>query len=214
MFSVVNENGSCYCSLKLSGMRLDRQITTEIDPNDQIFRQSYRQPLKSLLHHLNNLRIPDREGLILQFSRYSLEIRTAETESFEGSDTLQSTWRSLLEPITIENPVYPPLQSFPVSICGLSPDWFHFLLDAAGSNNLLTKSTLILHCQAGNNNGLKLILPGSNRAEIDVGSFNFTSIRCDAAHSVMVSLREMSALMNLARKLNSLVDFYFGPAGQ
>ena len=147
---MVNENSSCFSSLRVAGNRLRGQLGQEINPSNPIFSQSYRQPLRPLLHHLNTIKAS--EGIILRFSRVSLEICTGPSET-----ETESSWRSLLEPVTIETPIYPPLEAFPVEISGLSSDWFHFLADAVGSSSLSSKSTLIMSTSQGRN-VLKLIL--------------------------------------------------------
>lgn len=207
LFTVVNENRSCFSSLKLQGIRLTKQLSSEIDPSSLIFSQAYQQPLKALLFHLQHL---DNEidNLMLEFTQDSLHFGT---EFGEGNS---SSWRSLLQPISIENPIYPPVQQFPISISGFSAEWFHFLLDGISSAGLLSKSTLIL--KVTQQTGLTLILPGTNRAEIELGTFNFWSFHLHKdiqECSIMVNLREMAALISLATKMTSKIDFYFGPAG-
>lgn len=203
MFTAVNENGSCFVSLKLQSFYLNREISTEIDPFDPIFTQSYRQPLKSLLFHLQAL--VTAEKILLEFTRFSLHIGSQVSEGLKG------TWRSDLQPVPIENPIYPPVDNFPVCIGGFTTEWFNFLLEGVSSSGLLTKSTLIL--KASPSNGLSLTLPGKNPAEIQIGQYTFTPFRCEDSCAVMVSLREFSALVHLATKLGSKIDFYFGPAG-
>lgn len=202
---MVNENRSCYSSLKLQGIRLTRQLSSEIDPSSAIFSQSYQQPLKALLFHLQCLQ--SIETLLLEFTQDSLHFGT---EPAEGSS---SSWRSLLQPVVIENPIFPPVQQFPVCISGFSGEWFHFLLECVSSAGLLSKSTLIM--KVAQESGLTLILPGTNRAEIELGAFNFWSFQlCDIREcAVMVNLREMAALIALATKMTSKIDFYFGPIG-
>ena len=202
---MVNENRSCYSSLKLQAIRLNRQLSSEIDPTSIVFSQSYQQPLKALLFHLQ--RLQSIETLLLEFTQDSLHFGT---EPVEGSS---SSWRSLLHPVSIENPVFPPVQQFPVCISGFSGEWFHCLLEGATSSSLLNKSTLVM--KATQTSGLTLLLPGTNRAEIELGTFNFWSfhMRDIRECSVMVNLREMAALIALATKMTSKIDFYFGPIG-
>ena len=205
LFSVVNENGSCYSSLKLHASRLIRQLSSDIDPSSVVFSQAYPQPLKSFLYHLEHLR-PSSELLLLEFTPFTMNLGSEPCEGVKGS------WRSTFPPIPIENPIYPPLETFPICISGFSVEWFHFLVEGVSPTGLLTKSTLIL--KASPTAGLKLILPGPiNQAEIEVGSFNFGSFRMrpnEIEGGVVVSLREMAALMTLASNLNSLIDIYFG----
>lgn len=203
MFTVVNENGSCFASLKLQSFYLNRELSTEIDPNDPIFSQSYRQPIKSLLFHLQAL--ITSEKILFEFTRFSLHFGSQVCEGLKG------TWRSVLQPVAIENPIYPPLDNFPVCIGGFTSDWFNYLLDGVSSSGLLSKSTLIL--KASPSSGLSLTLPGKNPAEIEIGQYTFTPFRCQETCAVMVSLREFSALVHLAAKLESKIDFYFGPSG-
>lgn len=205
MFTVVNENRSCFSSLKLQAIRLTRQLSSEIDPSSVVFSQAYQQPLKALLFHLQ--RLQSIETLLLEFTQDSLHFGT---EPAEGSST---SWRSHLHPVVIENPIFPPLQQFPVSISGFSGEWFHCLLEGVSSTGLLNKSTLVL--RVAQESGLTLILPGTNRAEIELGAFNFWSFQLRDLRecAVMVNLREFAALITLATKMTSKIDFYFGPAG-
>lgn len=203
MFTVVNENGSCFASLKLQSFYLNRELSPEIDPNDPIFSQSYRQPIKSLLFHLQAL--ITSEKILFEFTRFSLHFGSQVCEGLKG------TWRSVLQPVPIENPIYPPLDNFPVCIGGFTSDWFNYLLEGVSSSGLLSKSTLIL--KASPSSGLSLTLPGKNPAEIQIGQYTFTPFRCQETCAVMVSLREFSALVHLASKLESKIDFYFGPSG-
>lgn len=200
---MVNENGSCYSSLKLQSFYLNRQISTEVDAFDPIFSQSYRQPLKSFLFHLQSLNTSEK--ILLEFTRVTLHFGSEVCEGLKGS------WRSLLQPIPIENPIYSPVDNFPVCIGGFTSEWFNFLLEGVSSSSLLSKSTLIL--KASPATGLTLTLPGNNPAEIEIGQFTFTPFKCDEICSVMVSLREFSALIHLSVKLKTQIDFYFGPAG-
>lgn len=200
---MINENGSCYSSLKLQAIYLNRQLSAEIDPLDPIFAQSYRQPLKALLFHLQSLKTAEK--ILLEFTQFTLHFGS------ELCDGLKGSWRSSLQPVPIENPIYPPLSNFPVCIGGFTAEWFNFLLEGVSSTGLLSKSTLIL--KASPSTGLTLLLPGNNPAEIQIGQFTFTPFRCDEGCAVMVSLREFSALVHLSVKLNSKIDFYFGPVG-
>jgi hypothetical protein len=201
---VVNENSSCYSSLCLHASRLQNQIPTNHDANDSIFLQAYRQPLKPFLHFL--LRSASATSpLVLEFTPFSLSFRM---ELCEG---LQAVWQSVLTPGPIQNPIYGPLQAFPASISGFSVDWFHYLMEGVSNSTLLTKSTLIL--KVSPINGLRLVLPGKNQAEIEVGPFNFGEFHTNQEFSISVSLREIATLMSLAATLNSLIDFYFGPTG-
>jgi len=203
MFTVVNENGSCFASLKLQPFYLNRQLSTDINPLDPIFSQSYRQPLKSLLFHLQSL--DTSEKILLEFTRFSLHFGSQVCEGLKGA------WRSVLQPVPIESPIYPHVDNFPICIGGFTAEWFNFLLDGVNSAGLLSKSTLIL--KASPSNGLSLTLPGKNPAEIQIGHYTFTPFKCLESCAVMVSLREFSALVHLAAKLNSKIDFYFGPTG-
>ena len=207
VFSVVNENQSCYASLKLQASRLHRQLSPEIDPTSSVFTQSYLQPLKPLLFHLQRL---SSDLVLMEFTVVSVHFGSVPCAGIQGS------WRSLLGPVPIENPIYPPIDSFPIFISGFSYHNFDALVDGVSSSGLLSKSTLILSVSRSPPT-LKLVLPGKNQAEIELGSFNFTSFCCSEAaegSSIVVSLREFSALMSLAAHLNAIIDFYFGPSGQ
>jgi len=187
----------------LHASRLARQLPSDQNPDNAIFLQAYRQPLKPFLHHLQ--RSSQAELMVLEFTPFSLNFKN------ELSEGIQSVWRSNLSPGPIQNPIYGARDGFPVCVSGFSVDWFQYLMEGVSSSTLLTKATLVLKTSA--NSGLQLILPGKNRAEIDVGAFNFGSFRSDSSFSIAVSLREMAALMNLAANLNSLIDMYFGPSG-
>ena len=130
-------------------------------------------------------------------------------DGFDFDDGFKGSWRGLLPPVPIENPIFPSLDSFPVKISGFSPDWFNFLLEAVGNGNSL-KSSLVL--KASPSTGVKMFFPGNNEAEIDIPPFNFISFHASLQVTIVVSLREFSALMSVAKKQK--VDLFFGPPGQ
>ena len=57
-----------------------------------------------------------------------------------------------------------------------------------------------------------MFFPGNNEAEIDIPPFNFISFHASLQVTIVVSLREFSALMSVAKKQK--VDLFFGPPGQ
>ena len=127
----------------------------------------------------------------------------------------KGSWRGLFPPAPIENPIFPRLDLFPVRVSGFSPEWFNFLIEAVGgggggrgSGSL--KSSLVL--KSSPSTGIKILFPGDNEAEIDIPPFNFNSFHSSVSATIVVSLREFSALMAVAKKLK--VDLFFGPPGQ
>lgn len=203
---MVNDNKSCFSSLTLHSSRVSRSpsVTNQISSDDQIYLQAYQQPLKAFHHFLTRLK--ECHEIVFEFTQFSL--RTF-AEPITG---LTASWQSLLSVVEIENPLLPPTDSFPVAISGFAVDWFHFLVEGISSTGMLSKSTLII--KASSSFGIKMIIPGLNQAEIDVGSFNFSSCRFDDdTCTVVVSLKEFMALMNLASSLHSLVNISFGSDG-
>lgn len=212
MFSVVNENQSCFASFKIQASALHRQAA-DFDPFDPIFTLNFRQPLKSLLFHLQGVSKITQQ-ILLEFTHSAVHFIHF-YEGFDLDDGFKGSWRGLLPPVPIENPIFPSFESFPIRISGFSPDWFNFLLEAVGSGKGAAgasslKSTLIL--KTSPSTGIKMLFPGKNEAEIDIPPFNFSSFYAASPATIVVSLREFSALMSVAKKQK--VDLFFGPPGQ
>lgn len=201
----MNENQSCFASFKIQASALHRQAS-DFDPFDPIFTFNFRQPLKSLIFHLQGVSKTTQQ-ILLEFTHSTVHFIHF-YEGFDLDDGFKGSWRGLLPPVPIENPIFPSLESFPIRISGFSPDWFNFLLEAVGASSL--KSTLIL--KTSTSTGIKMLFPGNIEAEIDIPSFNFSSFHAAFPVTVAVSLREFSALMSVAKKQK--VDLFFGPPGQ
>lgn len=205
----MNENQSCFASFKIQASALHRQ-SSEFDPNDPIFTFNFQQPLKSLLFHLQGVS-KINPPILLEFTHSTVHFIHF-CEGFDLDGGFKGSWRGLLPPVLIENPIFPSLEVFPIRISGFSPDWFNILLEAVGSGKSASglKSTLIL--KTSPSTGVKMLFPGNIEAEIDIPPFNFNSFHAAAPVTIVVSLREFSALMSVAKKQK--VDLFFGPPGQ
>ncbi len=179
--------------------------SNRLDPEDEVFKQAFRVPLRPLAHFLSRTSSTEAEAS-LELSRFGLSLFTAIEE---GSSV---TFKSQFEVTAQMGPVLPSFDRFANQIIGCDFEWFFTLIHSTSKIALKTASMLLLQCIPGS--GLRIALPGSEEAQVTLGASQFANFVASQFTPVLISLSEFVSFLNFCKQCERPMDFYFGAAGQ
>jgi hypothetical protein len=214
-FTAVNENASCFASLKLSGSPLQFQKATDFAMQQET-GTGHGLPLKQLYKFLkqqaasNSSSSPDlARWLHFDFTPVAVIVR----DEAIAAGGCYCCWRCPFEAIPARYPLHRRPDEFACEIVGLGQEWFEALSATLASSRV--SSELILTALPERGLNLSLV-SGSLTSEVLIPDFAFHKFRCPNVREVglVVGLREFTALMSLASSFGSFLSLFFSTGGE